>query len=59
MTKKDCDWVVSIYVRKRNSRGKMRGYEIEITMPAKNSVDALKRVTEMLTADTHPFGGKK
>lgn len=58
MTKKDCDWVVSIYVRKRNSRGKMRGYEIEITILAKDGIEALRKVTEMVTADSHLWGKK-
>ena len=58
MTKKDCDWVISIYVRKRNSRGKMRGYEIEVTIPAKDGIEALRKTTNMVTADTHLWGKK-
>jgi len=58
VTKKERDWVVSIFARTRNTRGKMRGYEIEITLPAKSAIEATKKASDMVIADTH-FWAKK
>ena len=53
------DYVVVLFVGRRNAQGCFKGWNKDVTVPANSAKEAIKIVSDMLSSDTHVFAKTK
>ena len=57
--KKDKDFVVNLWSAKRTTGGKIRGWQVEVTVLANSAKHAVRLVADMVCARSYVWGEKE